>query len=112
MLTMPGVRTEEIEPWEEVGERWRRLKAVFPAGLVTHAPEQVYSFNGAGLLRRFDYQTNVQRTPANVNYAADHREFGGLVIATRRRMVPSDPDGRSGREPVLMTIDVLVVRVN
>ena len=47
VLTMPDVHTEEIEPWEEVGEEWRRLKAIFPEGFVTHRREQVYSFNSA-----------------------------------------------------------------
>jgi len=31
--------------------------------------------------------------PEDVNYTADHKQFRGLIIATRRRMVPSDPDG-------------------
>ena len=48
--------------------------------------------------------------PANVNYTAGHHRFGGLVIATRRRMVPLDPDGRSRRDPVLMAVDLLDVR--
>jgi len=30
LLTYPGVKTQEIEPWNEEGERWRRLKAQFP----------------------------------------------------------------------------------
>ncbi len=112
VLTMPGVHTEEIEPWEEAREEWRRLKAVFPEGFVTHAPEQVYSFNSAGLLRRHDYHAKVGGVAASANYAADHKQFGGLVIATRRRIVPTDPDGRSRREPVFMTIDVLDVQVD
>jgi hypothetical protein len=49
--------------------------------------------------------------PANVNYAAEHKQFAGLVIGTRRRMVAGDPDGRSRREPVLMTVDVVDVQV-
>jgi hypothetical protein len=111
-LAMPGVHTEEIEPWEEAGEKWRRLKAVFPEGFVGHSPEQIYSFNSAGLLRRFDYQPKLGGVPANVNYAADHKQFDGLMIATRRRMLPSDSDGRSRREPVLMTIDVLDLQID
>jgi hypothetical protein len=38
-LATPTVPTQEIEPWEEAGERWRRLKAVFPKGHVAHAAE-------------------------------------------------------------------------
>jgi hypothetical protein len=67
------------------------FKAVYPEGFVTHAPEQVYSFNSAGLLRRHDYHAQVGGVAASVNYAADHRQVGGLVIATHRRIVPTDP---------------------
>lgn len=112
VLAMPGVRTEEIEAWEEAGEHWRRLRAVFPDGFVTQAPEQVCFFNGAGLLRRYDYPARALGVPATATYAADHKEFGGLVIATRRRAVPSDSDGRSRREPLFMTLDVLGAQVD
>jgi hypothetical protein len=110
-LAMPGVRTEEIEPWEEAGEQWRRLKATFPGGFAAHATEQVYSFDSAGLLRRFEYQPRHTGVPANVNYVAEHKQFAGLVIGTRRRMIAGDPDGRSRGEPVLMTVDVVDVQV-
>ena len=93
LLAMPGVRTEEIEAWEEAGETWRRLRAVFPEGLIAHAREQTYAFNSAGLLRRFEYAPARPGVPANINYAADHREFDGLMFATRRRMLPNDGTG-------------------
>jgi len=108
---MPGVTTEEIDPVEEAGEQWRRLKAVFPADLVTHAPEQVFSFNSKGLLRRHDYRAKVGGVAASVNYAAEHKTFSGLVFATRRRIVPAGPDGRSMVSPVFMTIDIEDVQV-
>jgi hypothetical protein len=111
MLTTPGVQVEEAGPWEEAGEQWRRLRAVFPEGLVAHARQQLYAFNHAGLLRRFEYLPERSGVPANVNYAAGHRHFGGLVIPTRRRMLPLDPDGRARPEPVLMAVDVLDVQV-
>jgi hypothetical protein len=28
---LPGVTIEEIDPWEEAGETWRRLKVNFPS---------------------------------------------------------------------------------
>jgi hypothetical protein len=30
---LPGVTIEEIDPWEEAGEAWRRLKVNFPSHL-------------------------------------------------------------------------------
>jgi hypothetical protein len=111
VLAMPGVETEEIEPWEEAGESWRRLRAVFPDGLIAHAREQTYSFNSAGLLRRFEYAPARPGVPANINYAADHREFDGLIFATRRRMLPNDGTGAPLPEPVLMSVEVSEVAV-
>jgi hypothetical protein len=49
--------------------------------------------------------------PANVNYAAGHKTFDGLVFPTRRRMHPTDSEGLTRRQPVLMTIDVLDIQV-
>jgi enoyl-CoA hydratase/carnithine racemase len=106
-LAMSGVRTEEIEPWSEAGEQWRRLRAAFPEGFAAHGRQQVYAFNSSGLLRRFEYKPKLGGVPANVNYAAEHRDYGGLLFPVRRRMLPADPDGRSRPEPALMTIDVL-----
>ena len=30
LYTYPGFVVEEIAPWQEAGEEWRRLKAIFP----------------------------------------------------------------------------------
>jgi hypothetical protein len=109
VLTAPGVHIEEIDAWEEAGEQWRRLKAVFHESMVAHRAEHVYSFNSAGLLRRYD--SHSKACVASAAYAADHRVFGGLTIAARHRVLPSDADGRTRRQPVLMTIDVLDVQV-
>ena len=40
LFALPGVETEEIEPWQENGEVWRRLKAKFPPNIATHSAEQ------------------------------------------------------------------------
>lgn len=111
LLGLPGVRVEELEPWEEAGEQWRRLKALFPDSVLAHGKEQTYAFNSAGLQRRFEYQPKLGGVPTNVNYAAEHRSFGGISIATRRRMFPLDAEGRTRPEPVLMSVDVVDVRV-
>jgi len=38
------------------------------------------------------------------HYQSDHREFGGLVFPTRRRVHPRKVDGRP-RHPILIWID-------
>jgi len=55
LFAMPGVGTEEIEPWEENGETWRRLKATFPPGVATHSTVQTFYFDQTGLLKRHDW---------------------------------------------------------
>jgi hypothetical protein len=111
VLTTPGVDIEEIAGWEEAGEEWRRLKAVLPEGFVRHTTEHVYSFNRAGLLRRYDCHSKTSGVATSATYAAEHRSFDGLMMAARHRTVPRDSDGRTRGQPVLMMIDVLHVQV-
>jgi hypothetical protein len=35
LYTYPGFKCEEIEPWQENGERWRRLKVTFPENITS-----------------------------------------------------------------------------
>lgn len=37
LYTYPGFECEEIEPWREDGEDWRRLKVTFPDHIVSHS---------------------------------------------------------------------------
>src|SRR2546425_2437131 len=47
-FTMPGFETAELEPWDEAGERWRRLRVIWPSYLATHSTEQTLYFNDDG----------------------------------------------------------------
>ena len=87
LLTRPGFELAEGEPWEEVGERWRRLDVRFPPEIPTHSPEQSFYFDEAGTLRRHDYTAEPFGGWAKAaHYCHDHRELGGLVVPTRRRV--------------------------
>jgi hypothetical protein len=90
----PNVRTEEIEPWEEQGHVWRRLKATFPPEIATHSTEQVFYFDKESLLRRQDYKVDVLEGAPSANYASEHKEFSGLVMTTRRRIYRCRSDGQ------------------
>ncbi len=48
LLAHPDVVVEELPPWRENAELWRRLRAQFPPSLVTHAPEQIVLFRRTG----------------------------------------------------------------
>src|SRR5271168_2099268 len=50
LYTLPGFLTEEIAPWRENGEVWRRLKVTFPETVASHTREQITHFGPEGLM--------------------------------------------------------------
>ena len=112
IFATPGFELQELEPWEEGGEVWRRLAVTFPAELHTHSRQQVFYFSADGLLRRLDYTAEEFGEGAKAAHNCfDHREFGGLVFPTRRRVFPRGPDNRPRRRPLLVWIDIQAVDV-
>ena len=59
LYTYPGFKSAEIEPWQEDGEEWRRLKVTFPDGIASHSKTQVTHFGPDGLMRRYDYTVDI-----------------------------------------------------
>jgi hypothetical protein len=106
LYTYPGFVTEEIEPWEEDNEIWRRLKVVFPDNIASHTREQVTYFGPDGLLRRHDYAVDVLGGAKGAQYVGDHREHGGIMVPHRRRVYPLGADNRKVSEPVMVAIDI------
>jgi hypothetical protein len=111
VLNLPNVLTEEIEPWDEHGCIWRRLKVTFPPEIATHSAEQIFYFDKMGLLRRHDYSVDILGGSASANYAYEHKEFSGLVIPTKRRVYTRRPDGHPILERVSVTIDFHQIKV-
>lgn len=112
LLTRDRVDVEEGEPWQERGETWRRLEVEFPTQLHTHSPHQTFYIDASGLIRRHDYTAEpIGRWARAVHYCDDHREFGGLVFPTRRRVRPVGPRGRALPGPTLVALDVEHVEV-
>jgi hypothetical protein len=110
LLARPGFVLEEIEPWTEGDERWRRLRVTFPADVPTHSPRQVFYFDARGLLRREDYTADIVSSRArSAHYCFDHQAFSGLVVPTRRRVVPRRADGRALAGPTLAWLEVKAV---
>lgn len=113
LFKLPGFHVEEIEPWDEDGETWRRLKVTFPADVHSHCREQVFYFGEDGLLRRHDYRVDVIGSGGtSAHYASDHRSFGGIVVPTRRRVHAIGPDNKPLRDRVLVSIDLHEVDVD
>lgn len=104
VLVEPGFHTEEIEPWNEKGETWRRLQVTFPDTIATHSTEQVLYIDDTGLIRRHDYLAEVTKGGPGAHYLHDHKDFDGIVFPTRRQVYPRQPDNESAAEPLLINM--------
>jgi hypothetical protein len=103
---LPGFRVEEVEPWGEDGETWRRLNVTFPANVHGHSTEQTVYFDATGILRRHDYSVDVVGGTKSANYALKPKSFGGIVYPTQRRIYVSGPDNRPLLERIVLSIDI------
>lgn len=109
--TRPGVEVEELSPWQENGQEWRRLRVLFPADVATHSRENTYYLDDRGLIRRHDYTTEVLgSTRPAAHYGTMHQEFDGVLLPTRRRVHLIGEDGAVMPEPVVVSIDLDAVR--
>lgn len=105
-FTLPGVYTEELGPWNEDGQTWRRLGVRYPDSIATHSSDQVLYVDSDGLLRRRDYQVDIAGGSPAAHYAEDHREFDGIVIPVKRVVYPRDEHGHPVPEPITVSIDI------
>lgn len=111
LFKLPGFSTEEIEPWQEENEIWRRLKVTFPSTVPSHSTVQTFYFNADGLLRRHDYSVDIMGGTRSANYASDVRSFTGLMIPTKRRVYSTGADNRPILDRVAVSIDLLDVGI-
>ena len=106
LFAMDGITTEELQPWREDGEIWRRLKVTFPSDIATHSAVQVFYFGSEGLLRRHDYDTEVLGGTPVAHYVHEYQTFSGILVPTRRWVLGRRPDGTSVPTPLIVTIDL------
>ncbi len=104
-FSLPGFQTRELEPWDEAGQHWRRLRVAWPGYLATHSTEQTLYFNDDGLLARHDYDVEISGASA-AHYVSDYDEVAGIRLPTRHRIFPRNPDGKSLPEPLIVSIDL------
>jgi hypothetical protein len=105
LYTYPGFETEEIEPWQEDGETWRRLKVTFPDTIKSHTKTQVTHFGPDGLMRRHDYTVDILGGATGANYPSNYRDFQGLKMPTKRRIYAYDEALRKVPKPLLVSLD-------
>src|SRR5437879_7631919 len=105
-FALPGFEAAELDPWQEAGERWRRLHVVWPSYLATHSTEQTLYVDDERLLARHDYEVEISGGSSAAHYLSDYIEVSGIRVPTRHRIFPRTPDGQSLAEPLLVSIDL------
>ena len=103
---MERVKTEEIEPWKENGETWRRLRVTLSPNIASHGPVQIFFFDATGLLKRHDYEVEVSGGIPAAQYVYEYKEFSGILVPTKRRVFGRKPDGTSVQDLLIVSIDL------
>ncbi|MDM0078452.1 hypothetical protein QTH90_28875 [Variovorax sp. J2P1-59] len=106
LMAMPGFEVAEIEPIDEGAERWRGLRAKFPAHLESHCEVQDFYFGDDLVLRRHDYQVDVAGSFPAAQYVDSFVDIQGFRMPTRRRAYVRGPDKRPVRDLLMVAIDL------
>ncbi|GAA5005009.1 hypothetical protein [Actinopolymorpha pittospori] len=113
LFTWDGFQVAEIEPWQEEGETWRRLRVQFPDYVDTHSRVQTFYFGAEDvLLRRQDYDVDIRGGVPRAHYTMDHVSVDGFSFPTRRRVVARNPDDTTEAEPVFVSLDVTSISLS
>ncbi len=110
IFARPGFAAEEIGPWVEGHQTWRRLKVSFPESVATHSPEQVFYIDDRGLIARLDYSADISGGVPSAHYPSDYRDFEGIMIPTRRRAYLRNIDGTPIQDGAVVAIDISNMR--
>jgi hypothetical protein len=106
LLSFPGVKVDETEPWTEGTETWRVLRAHFPSSISTHSPVQDFFFGEDFQLRRHDYNVDVAGGFGAAQLTSDYIEVQGIRLPTKRRAYTRGPDRRPIRDMLMVFIDI------
>ena len=68
----PDYKVEELEPWTEDGQQFRRLQVTFPKNIATHGAIQIFYIDQRGLIRRHDYNVEVFGVSPAAHYLFDY----------------------------------------
>ena len=59
-----------------------------------------------GLFRRHDYDVEIMGGSGAAHYLSDYTQVAGIMVPTKHRIFPRNPDGQSLAEPLVVSIDV------
>jgi hypothetical protein len=105
-FTLPGFETAELEPWQENGEQWRRLRVTWPSGLASLNKVLTVYVGDHGLIRREDYDVEIMAGSAGAHYMSGYTRVSGIMVPAGHRIFPRTPQGQSLAEPLLISIDL------
>ncbi len=105
-FTLPGFDTSELEPWQENGEQWRRLRVAWPGNLASLDAVLTVYVGEDGLIRREDYDVEVMGGSADAHYMSGYTRVAGIMLPTGHRILPRTPEGQALTEPLLISIDL------
>jgi len=111
LLAWPGVVCEELSPWKENGESWRRLAIHYPDSIATHSSRQTLYIDQSGLLKRHDYDVEIAGGTPGAHYIDAYVNVSGIKFPTRRRIFGRNGDGRINPDPLVVTIDLSKIQL-
>lgn len=109
ILADPDFETKELRRSVAPHETSRRLEAVFPARVVTHAPIQTFHFDREGLLRRLDYRPSHADNVSITQVYSGHQRFSGISVPTLCRLSVIGADAVSAGKPALLDVEIFDV---
>jgi hypothetical protein len=109
LLAGEGFVSQELAPWQEDGQTWRRLKVTFPPRIATHSPEQTFYFDQEGLQRCVEYRAIAAGGARFAEYTWAQEAFSGIIVPTQRAAFRIASNGRPITDPPSVSVELLDV---
>lgn len=106
IYSLPGFETAEIEPFDEQGERWRRLRVTWPERPVGHSRAQTLYVGDDGLIRRFDYEIDIAGAAPGAHLLEGYHNVAGIMVPERHTIYARDDQDKIVTDPLMVSIDV------
>jgi hypothetical protein len=106
LLAGEGFVCEELAPWQEDGQTWRRLKVSFPSRIATHSSEQTFYFDRQGQQRCVEYRATAAGGARFVEYTWAQEEFSGIIVPTQRSAFRIASNGQVILDPPSVTVEL------
>jgi hypothetical protein len=106
----PDCHTEELSPWQEDGETWRRLSVILPPRVASHCAKQTVYFDRHWRQRRTDYEAALSGGTSIAQYSWAHQAFSGIRVPTLYRAVRVAPNGTVNESPTALEVEIFDAR--